>query len=155
MKSIAQAQELKFLALTLALVLIVGTGTLINLIQVPEVAIAESKAARVPASVPSSITTEAPRPLLKSLETLDWSCGEQGKVVHVTSPRLRVVGKPCGANELSIQNETNGLIATVIEGEKGFSTDYLELNVGENRFAVNWTDNKGRSQKAQITIIKE
>lgn len=156
MKSIAQQQELKFLALTLALVLFVGFGSIFNMVQAPEVRAQVHASSRVPASVSSvkALADEIPVSALKTIETLDWSCGDQAKTVSVTAPRVRIVGKACAPASLSILNETNGLSATVIEGEKGYSTDYVELNPGQNQFAVNWTDKKGRAQKTLITIIK-
>lgn len=154
MKSIAQAQELKFLALTLALVVFVGTGSLFNMLRPPDLAQAQ-KSSRVPASLPTSTEASVPTSALSKLETLDWSCGDQEKSVRVSSARVRVKGKACGKGDLSILNETNGLTATVIDSEKGYSTDYIELSSGENHIVINWVDKKGKPQLTKFTVTKE
>lgn len=158
MKSVAQAQELKFLALTLILVSCMGVGSFISFVRSPESVLAKHQASknRVPASVPGDMDLDKPASALNNLETLEWSCGEVGKNLEVNSNRLRVKGRACGkgATGLAILNLTNGLVATVFNGERGYTTEYMDLNPGRNELKATWKDKKGREQSAKFTVIR-
>jgi hypothetical protein len=151
MKSTVQVQELKFLALTFGLVLSLGMGAILNFLKLPEQKASEALS-RNPASLPSASASEAVAPALTKIESLEWSCGDQEKNIAVSSNRIRVKGRACSKESISIVNETNGLTATVFEGEKGYSSEYMELNLGENQIAINWTDKKGQPQVTRLNV---
>jgi hypothetical protein len=158
MKSIAQIQEIKFLALTLTLVLFLGLGSFLNLVKAPDRALAAKNSeigVRIPASVPGELLSQAPASALNSLENLEWSCGEGTKNIEVSSHRIRVKGRGCGKESLSITNETNGLVATVFNGEKGYSTEYMDLNPGKNDLHVKWQNKKGLLQSVHLTVHRK
>ena len=158
MKSTARAQELKFLALTFALVVCLGAGSLVNMVKAPQVMLAKNAAvgSRLPASVPSGLPGEKPASALSNLDTLEWSCGDAGKNMEVNSNRLRVKGRACGKQlqGLVITNLTNGLVATVFNGERGYTTEYMDLNPGRNELKATWKNKKGQEQSAKFTIIR-
>ncbi len=156
MKTIVQTQELKFLALTLALVVILGMGSLFNMARAPDAVMAKTQnaAQRLPASLPLALPANKLVSALSQTETLDWSCGDAAKNVEVSTNRLRVKGRGCGKETLSIINETNGLNATVFESEKGYSTEYMDLSMGKNEILFHWLNKKGEPQKTQLTVIR-
>lgn len=151
MNSVARRQELKFLAMTAALVVFVGAGSFLNLVRDPVVSSVDSSS-RAPASVPSSVAELTTGQTLSEMETLDWSCGDLEKTIEVSSRRLRVRGLQCDPKSLQITNETNGIGATVFDSEKGFSTDYIELSPGVNSISVNWVNKKGQPKVSKLSV---
>ena len=85
------------------------------------------------------------------------NCEDQNQKVETNSMRFRLRGRTCTPNAIAlstqIQNKSNGYIATVFHRDpQNFTTDYINLNVGENEIAVRFDTNSGAvNRKIEIT----
>lgn len=76
---------------------------------------------------------------------------------QVKASLVRLSGYGCikkGAN-MDVVNHTNGRVATVFPLEEdGFTTDYMDLSVGENQVSITTQDADGQPKTTQVKIIR-
>lgn len=153
-----------FLVITLSLVLLFGAaGTLALFLSRPSHGpIANDvEAERAPASL--SMTTQPVRASVRSAPTmaqLDLSCLKNSKESLVTlSKQVRLNGEDCEngtvKKDYAIKNETNGYSATVFSSKgRNFTTDYIELEPGENKIAFKLTSKDGEQKDYRVSIVR-
>lgn len=148
-------RERKFLLLTLSLIILVGAPAVYSMIQEPAGIRHENVfPGRAPASVSNSkhAVKPASRNAIKAKAvTLDFDCKKKSKKdlePETDGNLLRLKSDFCLNDKwknVSIVNETNGFTATVIFIKQGFTTDFIELNEGENKVAISGVDEKGQA----------
>lgn len=102
-------------------------------------------------------TSNAPSFLQKKLGrpvVLDWSTKDSDLTKEVDATHLRLKGKFKFGKATRIINQTNGFTAAIFSDEKKYSTDFIELQDGQNQILVEWKDQKGLVQKSQLNIYK-
>src|SRR5436853_202278 len=124
-------QEMRFLTISLVLVLILGGASFISVMSVPAQAIKAQEVARNIASLPEPRDPAQPQPThFSKLEDMVWDCKPKGQS-EVRATHFRLKGKPTckgqAIRELKIKNISNGFTATVFANEKGFMTDFIDL----------------------------
>lgn len=151
---------MRFLTITLVLVLFMGGASFVSVMTVPAQAIKQQETARNPASFPeqSPSMTKPEQTHFSKLEDLAWDCkGTQNSEMHATHVRLK--GKTVCQNqtikEIKIRNLSNGFTATVFANDKGFLTDFIDLQVGANNIKVDYVDKQGKSITADLTVLRK
>jgi hypothetical protein len=86
------------------------------------------------------------------------NCKDNDQKLETSSTRFRLKGQTCtdeaAALSTQIQNRSNGYIATVFHRDpQSFTTDYINLNEGQNEIAVRFDTNNGPIDKT-ITITR-
>lgn len=150
---IPASQDFRFLALTAALVVLLGMKSVGDLF-------AEETPKRIEAAEstvagprhPASLAREAmkPSPIAVAHETLlQWNCQTQPRVetAMVKGGAFRLKGLGCGksfsAEQLEIVNETNGFTASVFSKGPGFETDLIHVKEGSNRLRLQYKSPSG------------
>jgi hypothetical protein len=77
--------------------------------------------------------------------------------VEVDGTLLRLKGQDTACmsetwTDISITNHTNGFTASVIFLKKGFTTDFIDLNEGENQLEIQAKDDKGQKVSQRIKV---
>ena len=86
------------------------------------------------------------------------NCKDDDQKLETSSTRFRLRGRACtdeaAALSTQIQNRSNGYIATVFHRDpQSFTTDYINLNEGQNEIAVRFDTHGGPIDKT-ITITR-
>lgn len=160
---IPASQDVRFLALTAALVVLLGVRSVADLFADEPVRAIEVAATRIenPRS-PASIARKAlqPTPALAAHEQLlKWDCKITSRVetAMVKGGTFRLKGHGCGKNfaaeQLEIVNETNGFTASVFgKGPNDYETDLIPVKEGMNRLRVNYKSPSGTLVESVLHI---
>jgi len=86
------------------------------------------------------------------------NCNDPNQKLETSSMRFRLKGSACtdesAALSTQIQNKSNGYIATVFHRDpQSFTTDYINLNEGQNEIAVKFATQNGPIERT-ITITR-
>ncbi len=128
----------------------------------PVKAISASLVAPIKGRSPASLSTQfhVAAPLVGHESLVKWNCREKtfpGKLnVDGTEFRFRAdgCGKDMAAESVIITNETNGFTATVFAtGDRGFETDLIQLNTGENHLRLKATSGKMPAKERQWSVF--
>lgn len=92
------------------------------------------------------IASEKPQAQFAKTAFLDLNCASpQEATMEVTHVRIRAFN--CGFDQqkgITVINQTNGFeAAVVVNKDKSFTTDFIDLKVGSNRFEVQGVDDTG------------
>ena len=96
---------------------------------------------------------------VKSEALFELSCADDMQVFETGRTRFRLKGDNCNASNaplLSTQilNQSNGYVATIFhKTQTTFTTDYINLNVGENKIKVLFETASGPSEKI-VTVVR-
>lgn len=87
---------------------------------------------------------------------MNYDC-KQLSDVEVDGTLLRLKGQDSTCmndkwTDISITNHTNGFTASVIFLKNGFTTDFIDLNEGENKLEIQAKDDKGQVVSQKITV---
>jgi len=139
----ASQSDSRFLTLTGTVVVTLGLPVLISLLQNAKQDVVVSPAVatgRTPASEQSVVPSTK-----LGVEVIELGCGDKEVTQSVDSSRIRIRGKDCkNQSDLSIENSTSGYLASIVEHRPGeFTTDYIDLAVGENQIHVQAKDERG------------
>lgn len=100
-------------------------------------------------SVASVPETENVSKTVNQVVTAQVDCQSQNQTIETESPRMRLYASGCGeltdvmSLTSSIRNETNGFVATIFRPkDQLFTTDFINLNEGENRIVIHLEDSK-------------
>lgn len=152
-------QEMRFLTITFVLVLILGGASFISVMTVPAQAIKAQEVARNPASLPEPKDPAQPQPThFSKLEDYAWDCKPKTQSeIHATHFRIKgkTVCKGQAMKEIKIKNLSNGFTATVFANEKGFLTDFIDLQPGANDIRIEYLDKLGKSTTADLTVLRK
>ena len=86
------------------------------------------------------------------------NCSDSDQKLETSSQRFRLKGQACtnesAALSTQIKNRSNGYIATVFHRDpQSFTTDYINLNEGQNEIAVKFATQNGLIERT-ITITR-
>ncbi len=130
--------ELKFFAILTALVVGLGAQAIDSLNLNNNNSIS-AKNSRLPASIDAieqrtNINETTNNKNLSRPYTLEWDCVSTFEPLQVSATHLRLHGVNCASlpENLQVINSTNRFTATVIKQNKSFTTDFIDLRVGEN-----------------------
>jgi hypothetical protein len=151
--------EIQFIWVLIALVILFGIPMLSSFQAdhhevAASVAIAEKEAPRAPAS--ASVT-----PMISATEkiaTFKLNCKDKSPSQEVSSNYLRIFGSLCGLDSESVQitNSSNGFQASIFMSENdNFSTDFIDLQEGENQLQVNFLDADGHKMLKTLHIYRK
>lgn len=157
--------ENRYLFLTFLLLVLIGAPGVYSIVKVPNELEASSSmiASRSPASVDvqdDSLTQVRGKNSVTALSvTMDFACQKknQDEVRYTEGSLLRLKSDDCLIEkwkEVSIINRTNGFTASLIHFKKGFTTDFIELEEGENLLAFDGIDEKGQKVEMKIKVNK-
>lgn len=164
-RSFFKNPEFQFLSIVAALVCLLGVPALSSVLSEPALEESMDMAApRSPASVGDSVVevkSEAdlrnPSMNVAKSVTVAWECNSN-KSVDAEGTHLRLTGSLCNdfsAGSLQVKNQTNGYTASVIMIDpESFTTDFIELQAGENTFEISGLDKKGQTIVKQFTVKK-
>jgi hypothetical protein len=153
-------KEVRFFLVSFSLLAIIGVPAAYSLVQDPTTntnAEISSFGGRNPASV------EAAGPGVRNSAkahsvTLDWDCEKKSPQRLVDGTHLRLKGHLCNlqkAQAFSVINESNGYTAAVIlTSDKQFTTDFIELKDGDNKFQIAFVDQDGNKEVRHLTVTK-
>jgi hypothetical protein len=136
--------ERRFLSITGLLLVILGVPAIVSVFQEPDVYMAQTSS-RAPASiVPVSATVhavEGGRNQVKAKSvTIQLNCETQDPDQTIDGTLLRLKYSACKDQvwkNISVVNVSNGFTAAVIDlQQKGFTTDFMDLNEGDNTVEV-------------------
>ena len=121
---------------------------------------ADSLSSREPASFTAA--THSVEKLVKEHErmaTLQLNCAtaQTSNPWQVTAPLVRLSGRGCviNAENTAVTNNTNGRVATVFPLEQdGFTTDYMDLSLGENNVLITTQNADGSQKITEVKIIR-
>ncbi len=92
------------------------------------------------------------------LATLDWNCAESKETPKLKGTHVRLKSKYCDKTEspsVKIINQKNGYTAAVFLAAKGFSTDFIDLDDGENQLLIEWKNPKGQKVQREFKVFRE
>lgn len=155
-----QKQEKQFLAITFVLVVLLGGASFVSVMAVPTQAVRAIEAVRNPASLPESHDSLNPAPVnLSKLEDLTWDCKNKNFNVELAATHFRLKGKAyCKGQpikDLSVRNLSNGFTASIFTNEKGFLTDFIDLQPGANEIRLVYNDRTGKASEVSLTILRK
>jgi hypothetical protein len=143
--------ETKFLLITCCLVVLAGVPSVYSIARDPNPPDAELQGtpAESRGRGPASIKLNA-----RSV-VLDYTCDEN-KSFEVSENLVRLRGSAClGENlrDVSITNISNGFTGSMIFlKNKSFTTDFMEIQEGENKFHIQAVNEKGQTVKQTFTV---
>lgn len=158
--------ESQFLLITGVLLSLIGGPAFFNLVKEPvlETAKITRQDSRTPANVndtqEKTIYTENKKAIIEKNAILKYNCEEEladdKKNQEVNSSQLRISGNGCKKqNQISISNKTNGFTAEIIFTKEGqFTTDYIDLSVGQNDLEVVSILKDGSQVKQNIKVSR-
>lgn len=160
MQATERKQEIRFLMITFALVVMTAGASFVSIMTVPVQATRAAETVRNPASLPPvTDTQEKPSTNWSKLEALQWDCKSKSQTTTISATHLRLKGQPfCRGQKLpdmKIVNKTNGFTASVFVNEKGFLTDFINLKPGHNEILIEWTDAKGKTGQSELVIERK
>lgn len=87
---------------------------------------------------------------------LDYECSSENKTVEVEASLLRLRGTDCldeKWEDVSVVNHSNGFTGSIIFlNDKKFTTDFIDLNEGENQLSIQAKNEKGQVISQKLTI---
>ena len=86
--------------------------------------------------------------------TLDWDLSSPSLEKEIQGTHLRLKGLVKGLKTSSVKNETNGFTASVFLTGAEFTTDFIELNEGQNQITVQGTDGHGKYWKKILDVTR-
>lgn len=154
-----------FILITLSLVCFLGGFAVHSLLRQPQNVDARLALVTSPQRQPSSISEDA---VVKSQTaaisgksiSLSVACDIKN-LGSTEGAHLRLLGQTCQVGrkkltEVSIKNLSNGFTAELIDlKEKGYTTDYIDLVVGENQLLVQRKDQSGEVFEQRINIQRQ
>ncbi len=107
--------------------------------------------ARSPAGV-ELVDDKSPAYQFSKSQTLVVKCDQLGKIEQLNGAHLRLLGNDCfNSTQITVKNITNGFTASVIPLRVNkYTTDFIDLNEGENVIEISHTLNDGSIQKKEI-----
>jgi len=114
---------------------------------------------RAPASVLSLVgQPSGPKELIERTMVLTFPCHSHS--VQTVSPQVRQVqvqSPGClllkGMTVKGVMNASNGVTAQIfMDGDQGFTSDYIHLSEGDNRIVVTYEGDDGSLQTQELTI---
>jgi hypothetical protein len=166
--------ERKFLVITSFLIVLIGTPAVLSVVSEPEASRSKSGVEQLPVHAVTKVElskgperqpataspdeTETPKKnaIHSKSVVMDYDCKKVSDV-EVDGTLLRLKGQDTTCmnenwTDISITNHTNGFTASVIFLKKGFTTDFIDLNEGDNQLEIQAKDDKGQkvSQKLKI-----
>lgn len=159
MQGAEKRQEVRFLVATTALVAILAIASFQSVMSIPRNWV-EAERARQPASLqPTGEDVGTVLANRSRLEALTWECGTTDQRAETLGTHVRLSGpshcEKQKLRELKITNASNGFTATVFINEKGFLTDYIDLQPGENQLTIEWKEAKGKVASRQLTVERK
>lgn len=153
-------QELRFLTITFVLVFFLGGASFVSVMSIPSPATRAQDLARNPASLPVPGDLAQPEPAhFSKLEDYQWDCKAKNQNSEIRATHFRIKGKTfcrgVAIRALKIKNVSNGFTATVFENEKGFLTDFIDLQPGANAIQIEYSDKQGKALTADLTILRQ
>lgn len=156
--------ERKFLLITCFLVVLAGVPSVYSIVRDPNASVPEvseevlsQTGQREPASVKveSEDFSQGKNRIKARSVVMDYNCDDK-KILQVEGTLLRLKGNGClGENlkDVSITNTSNGFTGSMIFlKNKGFTTDFMEIQEGENKFQINGINEKGQSVSQTFTV---
>ena len=111
--------------------------------------------------IPASARLISPDGRADALE-IPVGCKDSSHELAPNIKQVRLTGSFCSrslkatARLSEVINEANGVAATVFyPGPNSFTTDYLSLRDGKNRFTVSHSFNDGTTEKREIVVRRE
>lgn len=161
----APSSQRQFILITLSFVCLLGGFAVYSLLRQPRKVDARLALAKSQQRQPSSISEEA---IAKSQAaavagksiSLSLACDVKN-LGSTEGAHLRLLGQTCQTSrkkftEVSIKNLSNGFTAEVIDlKEKGYTTDYIDLVVGDNQLLVQRKDQSGEIFEQTINIQRQ
>ncbi len=155
--------EQRFLLITSFLVALIGAPAVYSVVKEPQSleSLAKKQTStsqdRSPASVKPIVSESSQKNAIKSRSVvLDYSCAHEKSSKEVDGTLLRLRGKGCKNSQwknVSVVNQTNGFTATVVVlKDNQFTTDYIDLQEGDNQIAIKGTDENGKSVNRTFVV---
>ena len=86
--------------------------------------------------------------------TVDWNLSGTAFTKKIAGTHLRLKGLLKGYKAEAIVNESNGFTASVFLTGNEFTTDFIELQEGQNRIQVEVEDAKGQKTTKKLEITR-
>ena len=154
-------QEQRFLLITILLVGLIGAPAVYSVVKDPtqtksaRKSSASKASARQPANIEKASETGRNRIQSKSV-VIDFPCKDQGKVHDVDGTLLRLRGGSCISDKwekVAVVNQANGFTGSVIFlKDNKFTTDFIDLQEGENKLEIQGVDEKGQTVSRTLTV---
>jgi len=159
-------QERRFLFITSFLIALIGAPAVYSVVREPDL-IATSREGQSPTvdaqRSPASIQEKASdfegtrRNAIKSKSVvLEYKCLDEK--LEVDGSLVRLKGSSCldeKWQDISIVNHSNGFTASVIFlKNKSFTTDFIDLNEGENKLSIQAKDEKGQAVQKSLIVTR-
>ncbi len=140
--------------------MVLGAASFMSLMTIPAQATKVAEVGRNPASLPDSRDSIHPLQVnLSKLEDISWDCKSKNPNSVLSATHFRMKGKTAcrgqAIKELKIKNLSNGFTATVFANEKGFLTDFIDLQVGANDVQLEYLDYKGKLTTTSWTVLRQ
>jgi hypothetical protein len=134
-----------FIVITSILIVLLGAPSFLSVIKNPNQSTFEVVDSRGPASISENDTNAGLS--LSSNTTVEIPCNKDLEVLETQAAYLRLKGTNCSdkkPQKISITNRTNGFTAAIIPtGGDTFTTDFIDLQNGENVVAIETLDQDG------------
>lgn len=156
-------QEQRFLIATILLVGLIGTPAVYSVVKDPtagksrqaKIGTVVAPAGRQPANSEKSDSPSRTETRSKSV-VLDYPCQNRGKTLEVDGTLLRLKGGSCISKKwqnLLVVNQANGFTGSVIFlKDSRFTTDFIDLQEGDNQIRIQGQDEKGRFVSQVLTV---
>lgn len=159
-------QERRFLFITFILVLLIGAPAVHSIVEEPVFAVKRTETAlgikvssRAPANAPTALAIvrpEHPNAIKSKSVVLDYDCKNENPTEEVEGNLLRLQGTSCideSWKNITITNHANGFTASVIFlRDKKFTTDFINLQEGDNNLTIQATDSTGKAINQKLTV---
>ncbi|PWU12847.1 MAG: hypothetical protein C5B49_15615 [Bdellovibrio sp.] len=160
MQAAERRHEVKFLLVTLLLVLGLAAAAFINLMRVPAQKSGPATT-RNPTSVKTDSDFSAPSKGVPNFDPnvgfVHWDCRKSTVDSPVGAAYIRIKGASCRGGAMRnfhVVNSSNGFTASVFWSDKNFTTDLIDLQPGPNRISMDWIDARGRVQTSELSILR-
>ena len=150
--------DTNFIIITSILIVLLGMPSFLSIVKNPNQANFESvlDSTRNPASLADDESNSGLD--LSSNTTVEIPCEKDMKAMEVQAAYLRLKGTSCdnkNIKKISVTNRTNGFTAAVIPiGSDSFTTDFIDLQNGENVLAIETLDQDGSKSVNTIKFNK-
>lgn len=118
--------------------------------------------ARLPASLPANVFSPSKHVFEKvRMDVVKVACWDAGAgavdVRDVQARWVRLTGRGCDKGNmkvLSVRNLTNGYAATVFEGAEQHTTDFIPMELGQNKIQIRFEQAPGVTVENQFTFSR-
>lgn len=136
--------------------LVLGAGGFYSIVKEPTSVREPSEALLAPGRGPASVYKGAAALLETTQAEVIIDCAQKIMSSELRAKRVRFLGRNCGFNatsEVSLVNSSNGFSASfMVHSEQEFTTDYVDVNPGENHFLFSRKNQAGKVIEQSFSI---